>query len=128
MNNAALPSKVLPFKVKDSTYEINFPNNRQFIAIQNLKSVLAPNYETLGFMGAESEWAQSLVEVEAHLTILCPQLIKDLSIKFGDLTLLEGKEIVQCYADQFRPWYNEWLNFIFKSTKEEDTTTTTTIA
>jgi len=113
--------KVLKFTVRDVTYDINFPTNREFIRIQNLKISLASNIDAFKFGGAESSYAEVLVEVESHLSVLCPKLIKDLNKNFGDLTLAEGREITLVYSDVFRPWYNYWLNFVFQANKEEKT-------
>lgn len=115
------PSKTLVFKFNDTEYTITFPNNKEYLAIQNLKAVLAPNADIFQNIGAEGIYAESLADVEAHLTVLCPKLIKDLAKTFGELTMIEGKQIVEAYSTQFRPWYNQWLNFIFRVTKEEDT-------
>lgn len=111
--------KTLVFNFKENTYSIEFPNNRQYIAIQNLKATLASNYDSLGFMGAETQFAELLVDTQAHLTILCPSLLKDLNKPFGELDLITTKEISECYVQQFRPWYNNWMNALFGVVEEK---------
>mgnify|MGYP000635614151 CR=1 FL=1 len=117
------PQKSLQFSINGTTFEIQFPNNEQYLRIQNKKLLLSPNYDALSYIGAEGEWAHNLVDVEAHLSVLCPDFIKSLSKKFGELSLIEGRELVEAYSEQFRPWYNEWMNFIFSASKKADETT-----
>ena len=122
--------KTLNFVVEENTYVINFPSNRQYIAIQDMMSSYARNYAEFQFMGPEPGFAGVLVETAAHLTILCPKLIENLNKPLLDLDLLQGKLLVDCYNEQFRPWYNEALNFVFgvnkekKKDSESETTTT----
>lgn len=111
--------KTLNFTIEGNSYVINFPTNRQYIAIQNLKAAYASNYAEFQYMGAEPSYAGVLVDAAAHLTILCPQLVENLNKPILDLDLLQGKKLVDCYNDQFRPWYNSTLNFVFGVTKDD---------
>lgn len=108
------------FEFGGKTYTVNFPNNRQYIQIHNNKATYANHYAELRFMGAESQYAESLVDTFSHLQVLIPELIKDLTKGFLDLTLVEGVQLVNAYGIQIRPWYNENLNFIFGVNKEDD--------
>ena len=119
--------KTLVFKVAETSFNITFPNNRQFVQIQNAKATLSSNYDLLGQMDAESALAQKLVDVEAYLTILCPDFIKSLTKSFGELSMEEGQKLIVAFNDQFLPWYNENLALIFNANKTDETTTTTTI-
>jgi len=105
--------KTLSFTFGENEYKIEFPNNRQYIAIQNTKAALASNYDSFAFMGTEAQFAELLVDTQAHLTILCPDLIKDLNKPFGDLDLVDSRKLSEAYANQFRPWYNKWMNLVF---------------
>lgn len=112
-------TSLLTFTINEKNYEISFPNNRQYIAIQNAKATLASQYAELKFMGAEAEFAELLVDTIAHLQILAPDLIKDMNVSMLDLDLMKGRELSIAYAKQFRPWYNQNLNFIFEVNKDE---------
>lgn len=112
------PLKTLNFELRGTGYEITFPNNRQYVAIQNLKVQLLPNYDAMKFMGGDSQWAQLLADTEAHLSVLAPKLIKDLTVPFGELSLMESKVIVEAYVKQFVPWFQECQDFIFGVNKE----------
>ncbi len=119
------PSKEKTFTVKENTYTAKFPNNKEYVQIQNNKARLASHYDQLQFLGAEGDYATLLVDAEAHLSVICPNLMKDLAKPFGELNFEEGREIVNVYTNEIRPWYNGVLNFIFGVNKEETTTTTT---
>lgn len=112
-----ITSKVITFQEKSFT--VNFPNNRQYVTIQNLKASLASNYDSLQYNGAEGSFAETIVDMESHLTILCPDLIKSLNKVIGELSLIETKQLVEIYVNEVRPWYNECLNFVFGVNKEE---------
>ena len=112
---------VLNFKINDKTFIINFPTNRQYIDIHNTKAILASQYAEFKFMGAESSYAEVLVDTIAHLQILCPDLIKSLNRDLLDLDLQKRRELTVAYNSQFRPWYNENLNYIFGVGKNEET-------
>lgn len=108
--------KVIEFK--GTSYKITFPNNRQYVKIQNLKSILSSTYDSLEMNGPESMFAQAIIDTEAHLSVMCPDLVNSLNKTFGELSLIETKEIVEMYTSQVRPWYNELLNFVFGVNKE----------
>lgn len=114
-----VPKKSITIKLKENSYEISFPTTGEYIAIQNLKSSLASNYDTLN-VDAESQWAKTLVNVSAHFMILCPKMIEDLTKPIMELSMIESMEIVKVYTEQFRDWYNEGLNFVFKANKQND--------
>lgn len=120
------PSSQLIFEINEKSYPLVFPNNRQYIAIQNQKAVIASQYAELKYMGAESQFAEQLVDAIAHLSVLAPDLLNDLNKPILDLGLKEGRELVKAYTDSFRPWYNANLDYIFGVNKEDNNATTTT--
>ena len=109
----------LQLKVKEQSYEITFPNNSQYLRIQNLKSVISPSYEVLSQQGEEGNWALLITDMQAHFMVLCPELVKSLAKPIEQLTMLEGRELVELYTKQFQPWYNECMNVVFSTNKEE---------
>lgn len=112
-------SSKLTIEVNGYNYQVEFPNNKQFIAIQDAKAMLAKNYDSFKYMGVEASYAESLIDMQAHFSILCPQLIKDLAKPIGDLNMLEGWELVKVYNNEFRSWYNKLLDFVFKTDKAD---------
>ena len=73
-------NETLNFVVNGNTYAINFPTVGDYYAIEASKQSLS-----LGFYNSLSESsvlsaynATNMIDIEATLTILCPQLIKDL--------------------------------------------------
>lgn len=110
--------KIVEFK--GNSYQVNFPNNREYVKIQNLKSLLASNYDSLEYNGPEAMFAQAIVDAESHLSVMCPDLVKSLNKPFGELSLIESREIVTMYTQEVRPWYNELLNFVFGVNKKDE--------
>lgn len=111
-------TKIVQFK--GNSFTVSLPNNRQYVQIQNLKTSLASNYDSLEYNGPEGMFAQSIVDAESHLHFMCPDLIRSLNKSFSELSLIESRELVELYAKEIRPWYNEFLNFVFKINKEDD--------
>lgn len=111
-------NKKLTFELKEHTFSIEFPNNRQYVAIHNMKAMLSPQYESLQYMGAESEFATVIVDAVSHLSVLCPDIIKSLQVlSLMDLDMKATQELVKVYTEKIRPWYNEWLNDLFEVPK-----------
>lgn len=109
-------------EINGNLYEVQFPNNGQFVRIQNLKSVISPSYESLYGQGEQGNWAQLTTDMEAHFTVLCPKLIQDLAKPIPKLSMLEGRQLIEVYSKQFLPWYNDCLDLIFSANKEVDET------
>ena len=112
------PNRTLNFEFEGHSYSLTFPNNQQFLQIHNLKSSLLPNYDNLAFMGIESEYSRLLADAIAHLSILCKDLTKDLNMVMTELPFEQGIKIVDLYTKTFRPWYDEWMNFLFKPSEQ----------
>lgn len=113
-------NKTTTFKFGGKDYKVNFPNNRQYIAIHNLKAQIAPQCAELRFMGAESNFAELLVDTIAHLRIMCPDLNGEINKDPLDLELVEGRTLTQAYTDQINKWYQDNLKFIFDVNKDKD--------
>ena len=51
-----------------------------------------------------------MIDIEAFLTILCPELIKDLkSGSFKELGIEDYMELKNAYEEQFTPWWESVL-------------------
>lgn len=101
-------NETLNFVVNGNSYLINFPTVGDYYAIEASKQSLS-----LGFYNSLSESsvlsaynATDMIDIEATLTILCPQLIKDLKCEsFKKLGIKDYLMIKQAYIEQFVPWW-----------------------
>lgn len=101
-------NETLNFVVNGNSYPINFPTVGDYYAIEASKQSLS-----LGFYNSLSESsvvsaynATDMIDIEATLTILCPQLIKDLKCEsFRKLGIKDYLMIKQAYIEQFVPWW-----------------------
>lgn len=100
--------ETLNFVVNGNSYPISFPTVGDYYAIEASKQSLS-----LGFYNSLSESsvvsaynATDMIDIEATLTILCPQLIKDLKCEsFRKLGIKDYLMIKQAYIEQFVPWW-----------------------
>lgn len=111
-------NKQLNFEVKGHTFTATFPTTNNYLKIHNLKASLSPHYDALLYMGTESSFATIVVDTIAHLTVMCPELVKSLQKPMSELELSELVELSEVYSSKVRPWYNELMNFIFKAPEE----------
>lgn len=120
-------NRTLNIEFKEKLFVIEFPNNRQYLAVQNLKHSLAPKFQQLQLSDPESSFGASLAEAVSFLTVLCPKLKEALLSKdIMDLPLEDGIEIVELYNNTIRPWYDSWLNKLFAPSKQEESQEDTT--
>jgi hypothetical protein len=114
-------NRQLNFEFVGHTYSMTFPNTGQYLKIHNLKASLAPSYDLLETMGAESEFSNQIVDAASHLTVLCPELVGNLKKPIIELDLEHTIKLVQVYNSIIRPWYNSVMNELFtaQSTAEK---------
>ena len=96
------------FKVKGNEYPIEFPSVGKFRRIETLKQILSSNtYNSLSnTFTTEAQQAADTVDIESALTVLCPDLLKDLKCNsFEDLGFADYMELRKCYVEQFVPWW-----------------------
>lgn len=48
----------------------------------------------------------------SHLTILCPDLIKNMEIPIIKMGLPELLQLKEAYLTQFAPWWSEWNKLV----------------
>lgn len=109
----------LQLKFKEKSYTINFPNNGEYLRIQNMKPIISPSYDILRQVGTDGMYAEVITDMIAHFTILCPKLVSDLAKPISELSMSEGKELLSIYNDQFKPWFDKCLSIVFGANKEE---------
>ena len=104
----------LNFNIKtaegDNTYVINVPTVGQYSDIEATKQILGKGFYS-GIAGTNtisSVNAADMIDIEAHITILCSDLLSDLKVKsFRDLGLTDFNEIRNQYVKQFVPWWKK---------------------
>ncbi len=102
------------FPLKGQSYNIAFPTVGQYRDIQIAKQNLSMNNYGGLFrsMLTESEDALDMIDIEANLSILCPELIKVLKVPFSELGLLDYTEIRKVYREVFEPWWSEIMKIL----------------
>lgn len=96
--------------VKGRKYEIQFPNVGQYYQIEVNKQRLGKgSYNSLiGNPTITAQRALDMIDVEATLSVLCPQLVADLKVKsFSELGLKDYKEICDIYMQDVFPFLKE---------------------
>ena len=100
----------LNFKVKGNEYTIKFPNVGNFRRIESLKQALSNGmYSSMvGTFTDAAQKAADMVDIESYLTVLCPEILKDLKCEsFSDLGLVDFMELQTAYKEQFVPWWRK---------------------
>ena len=110
----------LIFKLKGKQYTIAFPRVGEYRSIEAMKQTLSMNTYSSMYraMMASTEEAMDMVDIEAYLSVLCPDVIKDLKCNsLSDLGLLDYKELKTAFKGQFIPWWNEIENLLHPQPK-----------
>ena len=94
----------------DNSYEISVPSVGEFYDIEVNKQMLGKGFYSsivqTGTVGAQH--AADMIDIESHLTVLCPELIKDLKCtSFKDLGIEDYNEIKNVYIKDFIPWWKQ---------------------
>lgn len=116
-------TREISLKLKENSYPVKFPNQGQFLDIENLKMVLSN-----GMYGAlqtarttDSELALDLIDAEAYFSVLIPDLVKDLKVKtFRELDLMDSIEVRNAFVDQLLPFINGWRKAIKELTQKKE--------
>jgi hypothetical protein len=102
-------------KIKGKTYLVEFPNVGKFRTIENIKQALSGGqYGNLLRSGTvDTERALSMIDVEAYISVLAPQLLKDLKVdSFSELGIMDFREIEIEFENTFIPWWNKVMKAI----------------
>lgn len=102
------------FKVKDNKYRVSIPNPGQLLAIETEKASISMgiyrNIMAANTIG--SNYALDIVDMQAYLSVLVPDLLKDLKAPILELDLLDFNQLKKEYSEQFIPWVNSWMSMI----------------
>lgn len=110
-----LPNKELILKIRENSYAVKFPNNRDFLRIESEKNRLAEgDYTALSYRQDNAGFlAKLIIDTISTFSILVPNLLKDLNVlNYLELDLIQQNELTLAYLNQFYPWYNSWLKII----------------
>lgn len=120
------PQRTKEIVIKDNTYKVSFPTNRQFMDIHAKKAQLSKDtYDSLSLsIDGNGRYAALLIDAIATFEVIMPeQFFKDLNIKnIADLDLIQGAELVKVYRDQYEGWFTEWtkaMTEVLKGVQEE---------
>lgn len=115
-------NETLNFKVGGNTYVIKFPTVGDYYAIEASKQSLSVGYYnslTQGTTRSASN-AADMIDIEATLTILCPEVISKLECdSFKKLGLKDYLEIKKAFVEQITPWWKEIEELLNPTKKDE---------
>lgn len=97
-------------KIKGVEYPVKFPNVGEFYRIEAMKQSLALGFYNAMIQSAsvQTQHALDMIDVQATLVVLCPQLISDLKVKnFGELDIRDYKAILDAYYATVAPFFKE---------------------
>lgn len=105
-------TREIEIKILNNTYKVGFPKTGQIIRIQTDKLLLGNGvYQDL-LMSSDGMFTRFLIDAIATFQVLIPQLTKDLTVSIMELELMQSREIIDAYTEQYLPWYNDWTNLI----------------
>lgn len=96
--------------IKGHEYVIPFPNVGQYYRIEAMKQSLSHGFYNSMVMSPASsaQHALDMIDIEATLVVLCPQLIEDLKVKnFNELDVRDYKVIRDEYNGKVLPFFKE---------------------
>ena len=96
--------------VRGHEFPVSFPNVGQYYKIEAMKQSLSRGFYNSMVMSPanRAQHALDMIDIEATLTILCPQMIEDLKVKnFNELAIVDYKEIRDAYYAKVAPFFKE---------------------
>ena len=104
-------------KIFGKEYTIPFPNVGQYYRIESTKPEISSGmYNSMLLSNTLSaQNALDMIDVEATLIVLCPELIKDLKVEnFSKLGIKDYREIKNVYFKEVAPFFKE-INDLLRS-------------
>lgn len=111
--------KLHNIEYKGKAYVCKFPNIGQFRAIQVLQNKALPQIEDFFEGNSNQEFSAVSTEAEANLSIMCPELFKDLGA-FSELDIVDAMDVVELWVNDVRIWYTKQFNLIASNGKEQN--------
>lgn len=106
-------SKRITIRGKD--YEVKFPNVGQYYEIEATKQRLGRGYYNtlLGNPTKTAQDALDMIDIESTLSVLVPELIKDLKVNsFSELGLKDYQEVRKIYNKEIFPFLKEISDYL----------------
>lgn len=105
----------ITIEVKGKEYKISYPNVGQYYNIEATKQSLGKGYynSLLGNPTKTAQNALDMIDIEATLSVLVPELLKDLKAKrFSDLGVKDFKELREIYNTKIYPFLKELTDLL----------------
>lgn len=102
-------------KIRGKEYTLTFPNVGQYYEIEAMKQRLGRGfYNTmLGNPTKTAQEALDMIDIEATISILMPELMKDLKVdSFSQLGLLDYQDIKKVYNTEIFPFMKEIIDML----------------
>lgn len=112
----------LKITIKGREYKVSFPTVGQYYNIEALKQTLSMGfYNTLAKSQVKTAInACDMIDIEAYLTVLCPELLSDLKVQsFKDLGIQDYNEIKKVYMKEIIPFLTEIEDLLSNIDAEE---------
>lgn len=109
--------------VRGHEYQIPFPNVGQFYRIEALKQSLSKGFYNAMVMSStvNAVHALDMIDIQATLVVLCPQMIEDLKVKnFDELGIADYKVIRDAYNSAVLPFFKEIQDLLSGKEDAED--------
>lgn len=97
-------------RVKGKEYKLSFPTVGQYYNIEATKQALGKGFYNalLGNKTKAAQDALDMIDIEATISILLPDLVSDLKVtRFKDLGLKDYVEIRKIYDEEIYPFLKE---------------------
>lgn len=114
------------FRVKTNSYTIKFPTVGQFLDIESRRMQLSNGSYSMLLRSAliSSGTAMDMIDMAATLSVLCPDLIKDIKApSLMDLDPFDANELLTAYNTDIKSWIDKWMgvfiNAVNKDKKED---------
>jgi len=116
----------ITFKVNvgedERNYRVSIPKGGQLVQIENLKAVFSANNYN-GIMSSNtigSNHALDMVDMNAYISVLVPELIQDLKVKdLLDLDIFDLQAVQSAYSEIMVPWINDWQTALRKLNEKD---------
>jgi hypothetical protein len=111
----------LKFEVKGNSYTIKVPTPGDMIDVERMKMVLSSGYynEMMRTSTISAQESLMIIDIQAHFTVQCPELMKDLKCEdVRKMAAEDYQELRKAYTKEFIPWWNVWLK-LFRGEDEK---------
>lgn len=107
--------------IKGHEYSVPFPTVGQFYRIEALKQSLSRGFYNSMVMSptGTAQQALDMIDIEATLTVLVPDLIKDLKVNsFDELDVRDYTDIRDAYLKSVTPFFKEVQDILNGAVKD----------